>query len=81
MPVGGLAPPPLEEEERRATESGQGVVFILEGAQLETAQVGKASDAPPRRPLRRRLLHALLRAARTERVLSSRLQSLRRAHN
>ncbi|KAI8471599.1 MAG: pre-rRNA processing protein [Monoraphidium minutum] len=42
MPVGGLAPPPLEEEERREVESGQGVIFILDGAQLETAQVGKS---------------------------------------
>lgn len=40
--VGGLAPPAAEEEQRREAEAGQGVVFVLEGAQLEVAQVGKA---------------------------------------
>ena len=41
MVVGGLAPPPEEEEQRREVEAGQGIIFILEGANLEVAQVGK----------------------------------------
>ncbi|GBG00270.1 hypothetical protein Rsub_12996 [Raphidocelis subcapitata] len=40
--VGGLEPPPEEEEQRREVEAGQGIIFILEGAQLEAAQVGKS---------------------------------------
>jgi hypothetical protein len=39
--VGGLAPPPAEEEERREIEAQQQVIFVLESAQLEVAQVGK----------------------------------------
>ncbi|GAX82698.1 hypothetical protein CEUSTIGMA_g10124.t1 [Chlamydomonas eustigma] len=40
--VGGLQPPSLEEEEEQKRVSGQGVIFVLEDAQLEVAQVGKA---------------------------------------
>jgi len=39
---GGLAPPAVEEEAAAAAASGRSVTFVLEGAQLETAQVGKA---------------------------------------
>ena len=41
MVVGGLQPPPEEEEEALAAAAGQGILFVLENAQLETAQVGK----------------------------------------
>ncbi len=43
--VGGLAPPPEEEEQQREREAHQQVIFVLESAQLETAQVGKVSLA------------------------------------
>lgn len=43
--VGGLAPPPAEEEERREIEAQQQVIFVLESAQLEVAQVGKVCVA------------------------------------
>lgn len=39
--VGGLAPPPAEDEARREIEAQQQVMFVLESAQLEVAQVGK----------------------------------------
>jgi rRNA small subunit pseudouridine methyltransferase Nep1 len=39
--VGGLQPPSLEEEEAQAKAEGQGVIFVLDDAQLETAQIGK----------------------------------------
>ena len=39
--VGGLAPPPAEREEVAASSSKQGVIFILEAANLEVAKVGK----------------------------------------
>ena len=39
--VGGLQPPSLEDEEQEARSSKQGVIFCLEDAQLEVAQVGK----------------------------------------
>lgn len=39
---GGLAPPAIEDEEREEVAAGRGVIFVLENAQLETAQVGKA---------------------------------------
>ena len=39
--VGGLAPPPAEQEEVAASSSKQGVIFILEAANLEVAKVGK----------------------------------------
>lgn len=42
--VGGLKPPSVQEEEDTATAKGQGVIFVLEEAQLEVAQVGKVSD-------------------------------------
>jgi len=41
MVRGGLAPPPAEDEARRERSAAQGVVFVLEGAQLEVAQVGR----------------------------------------
>lgn len=41
--VGGLAPPPAEEEERQQVAAQQQVIFVLESAQLEVAQVGKVS--------------------------------------
>jgi rRNA small subunit pseudouridine methyltransferase Nep1 len=41
--VGGLQPPSLEDEEEQKRVSGQGVIFVLEDAQLEVAQVGKVS--------------------------------------
>jgi rRNA small subunit pseudouridine methyltransferase Nep1 len=37
----GLQPPPREEEEEAVKAEGQGVVFVLDDAQLEVAQVGK----------------------------------------
>lgn len=40
--VGGLQPPPLEEEQRAAALASHGVIFVLEGANLEIAKVGKA---------------------------------------
>ncbi|KAG1664248.1 hypothetical protein FOA52_003502 [Chlamydomonas sp. UWO 241] len=40
--AGGLAPPSVEAEEAAAAASQQGVIFVLEEAQLEVAQVGKA---------------------------------------
>jgi hypothetical protein len=40
--AGGLQAPEQEEEEQQAQSSNQGVVFVLEDAQLETAMVGKA---------------------------------------
>lgn len=44
--VGGLQPPPAEEEEASARATGQGVIFVLENAQLEVAQVGKVRLSP-----------------------------------
>lgn len=35
MPVGGLQPPSLEDEEKMEKEGKRGVIFILEGATLE----------------------------------------------
>lgn len=43
--VGGLQPPAAEEEEQERLSQGQGVIFVLEDAQLEVAQVGKVSTA------------------------------------
>jgi rRNA small subunit pseudouridine methyltransferase Nep1 len=40
-PVGKLAPPAEDEEEAVALAQGQGVIFVLDDAQLEVAQVGK----------------------------------------
>jgi rRNA pseudouridine-1189 N-methylase Emg1 (Nep1/Mra1 family) len=69
--VGGLEPPPEEEEQRREIEATQGVIFVLEGANLETAQVGKVIvnrlrgrrsppvHSPPRAVSPRRLLPLL----------------------
>lgn len=42
--VGGLQPPPVEEEEAIQRATGQGVIFVLEQAQLEVAQVGKVGE-------------------------------------
>lgn len=42
--VGGLAPPPAEDEERQQIEAQHQVIFVLESAQLEVAQVGKVSQ-------------------------------------
>jgi hypothetical protein len=39
--VGGLAPPPEEEEIAEKVAAQQGVIFVLENACLETAKVGK----------------------------------------
>lgn len=39
--VGGLQPPPLEEEQQATALSGKGVIFVLESANLEVAKVGK----------------------------------------
>ena len=39
--VGGLKPPSVQEEEDASTAKGHGVIFCLEEAQLEVAQVGK----------------------------------------
>ncbi len=44
--VGGLAPPTQAEEEEQAQQTQQSVIFVLEGAQLETAQVGKVRSPP-----------------------------------
>lgn len=42
--VGGLKPPTsVQEEEEERVSAGKGVVFCLEDAQLEVAQVGKVS--------------------------------------
>lgn len=41
--VGGLAAPPAEEEEQRELDAQRQVIFVLENAQLETAQVGKVT--------------------------------------
>ena len=38
---GGLKPPSMESEEEARKAGGQGVVFVLDDAQLEVAQVGK----------------------------------------
>lgn len=38
--VGGLAPPVKEEEEEAAKSAKQGVIFVLEEAQLEVGKVG-----------------------------------------
>lgn len=43
--VGGLAPPPAEQEEITASSSKQGVIFILEAANLEVAKVGKVGTS------------------------------------
>ena len=43
--VGGLQPPSVEEEEAQAKAAGQGVIFVLENAQLEAAQIGKVLAA------------------------------------
>ena len=42
--VGGLKPPTVEAEELAVKAKGQGVIFVLEEAQLEVAQVGKVSS-------------------------------------
>ena len=40
--VGGLAPPMTPEEEAAAAAAAsRGAIFVLEGASLETAKVGK----------------------------------------
>jgi hypothetical protein len=39
--AGGLQPPSEEEEQQAAAAKGQGVIFVLENASLETARVGK----------------------------------------
>lgn len=39
--VGGLRPPPADAEAAAAADAARGVVFVLEGASLETAKVGK----------------------------------------
>lgn len=41
--AGGLKPPSEAEEQQEKIAAGQGVVFCLEDAQLEVAQVGKVS--------------------------------------
>lgn len=44
--VGGLAPPPVEEEQQKELQAQHQVIFVLESAQLETAQVGKVGNEP-----------------------------------
>lgn len=44
MVAGGLQPPPIEVEEEAVHAQGQGVIFILDDAQLEVAQVGKVRE-------------------------------------
>jgi len=39
--VGGLRPPPPEDEAAAAADAGRAAIFVLEGACLETAKVGK----------------------------------------
>ena len=41
--VGGLRPPPADAEAAAAADAARGVVFVLEGASLETAKVGNVS--------------------------------------
>jgi hypothetical protein len=41
--VGGLAPPAAEDEELQQIDAQRQVIFVLESAQLEVAQVGKVS--------------------------------------
>ena len=43
--VGGLEPPPEDEEARAEAAKQQSVIFVLEGASLETAKVGKVRSA------------------------------------
>ena len=43
--VGGLEPPAEDEEARAEAAKHQGVIFVLEGASLETAKVGKVCSA------------------------------------
>lgn len=44
--VGGLAPPMTPEEEAAAVAAAsRGAIFVLEGASLETAKVGKVRKA------------------------------------
>ena len=45
--VGGLAPPSAEQEQITASSSKQGVIFILEAANLEVAKVGKVGTSLP----------------------------------
>ncbi len=49
--VGGLAPPPEDEEAAKELAAKQGVIFVLENAILEVAKVGKV--------IREGLLHHL----------------------
>lgn len=37
----GLLPPPADLEAQQAAAANQGVIFVLEDANLETAKVGK----------------------------------------
>ena len=39
--VGGLQPPPAEDEAAAAADASHSAIFVLEGACLETAKVGK----------------------------------------
>ena len=41
MASGGIDVPALEDEAQAAAAGKQGVIFVLEGATLETAKVGK----------------------------------------
>lgn len=43
--AGGLQPPDAEEEEETVRACGQGVLFVIDEAQLEVAQVGKVCHA------------------------------------
>lgn len=47
--VGGLRPPPADAEAAAAADAARGVVFVLEGASLETAKVGKVCGVVLRR--------------------------------
>ena len=44
MVDGGLRPPPAEVEAEEAAAAGRGAIFVLEGACLETAKVGKVRE-------------------------------------
>ncbi len=48
-PVGGRAPPPEEEEAAAQAAQSHAVIFVLESAQLETAQVGKVRSCANKR--------------------------------
>lgn len=48
MVVGGLQPPNAEDEAAAAAAASRGAIFVLEGASLETAKVGKVRESRKR---------------------------------